>query len=183
MRSPAVPLKTQAFRDTGHMAPFLKQLQPTLVPCDAARRETFMSNKWCRRLLPLAIGVATCLSIPAPRMAAAPGTELSAKVAAAVWEQARKDGSGQLDLIVSYHGKPGLLERAEVERLGGKVARQFELIDAQAIRMSSTNIQELAASWRVRFVSLDAPVGGAKGEGSPAPPPERTGGTSGIPGT
>jgi len=77
-----------------------------------------MSNEWCRRFLPLAIGVATCLSIPSPRMAAAPGKDLSVKVAAAVWEQARNDGSGLLDIIVSYHGKPGLLERAEVERLG-----------------------------------------------------------------
>jgi serine protease AprX len=70
-------------------------------------------------------------------------------------------GAGDLDVIVTYHSQPGTLARTRAERAGGVVARSFERVHAQALRVPARAIEELANDPDVAWVSLDAPIHGS----------------------
>jgi serine protease AprX len=66
----------------------------------------------------------------------------------------------RVDLIVSYHWQPGLVERSAVTLRGGVVGRELPSIDALAINLPAGEAVPLSRELSVAWVTLDAAVAG-----------------------
>ena len=75
-----------------------------------------------------------------------------------VQEKVQAEPLAVLDLVVTYATQPGAFQRSRVELLGGSVEHSWARIKAQAVRLPSSAVSELADDPNVVWVSLDAPV-------------------------
>ncbi len=128
-----------------------------MKPTTASRR-----SRWLGSLpIVLALFVASPTGSPQPVLA-------NDKVSDAVLERTRSNQQEPVDAIVSYHSRPGQMERSRIRALGGEIGRQFKAIDAISVKLPAAVVEELAAEPSVAWISLDAAIHSAAKGGKKA---------------